>query len=125
MMALGALRSSSRVRCAGLMFQREIRPAGVRLPIFRGLNGDPPKAESRFTNMKLRLSAGVLLLGIAQMTRAWAEPNVSPPFEVHASLNGEPLQLHAFAQGAFGLFEVSKPINVEIRTGFDVRWVNV
>ena len=75
--------------------------------------------------MKLRQSAGVLLLGFAQLARAWAAPDVAAPFEVHASLNGEPLQLHAFAQGAFGLFEASKPIDVEIRTGFDVRWVNV
>jgi hypothetical protein len=125
MMAFGALRSSSRVKRAGSMFQREIRPAGDQPPIFRGLNGDPPKAESRFTYMKLRQSAGVLLLGFAQLARAWAAPDVAAPFEVHASLNGEPLQLHAFAQGAFGLFEASKPIDVEIRTGFDVRWVNV
>jgi hypothetical protein len=33
--------------------------------------------------------------------------------------------LHGFAQGAFGLFEFSRPVAVEIRTDFDVRWVDI
>lgn len=40
-------------------------------------------------------------------------------------VNGSPAQLHSFPGGAFSLFEVDKPVNVEIRTGFYVRWVDV
>jgi hypothetical protein len=46
-----------------------------------------------------------------------------PDFE--AVIAGKTLELHGFAQGAFGLPEVTGPVDVEIHTGFDVRWVNV
>ncbi len=48
-----------------------------------------------------------------------------PPPDFQAEVRGRPIELHDFLQGAFGLFEISGPADVEIRTGFDVRWVNV
>lgn len=45
--------------------------------------------------------------------------------EVEARLDGRPLELHQFAQGWFGVFEVGRPRAVEVRTAFDVRWVDV
>jgi hypothetical protein len=35
------------------------------------------------------------------------------------------IELHDFPQGAFGIFEVTRPAMVEIQTNFDVRWVTV
>jgi len=56
---------------------------------------------------------------------ARAASPAAPPADFQATLNGQPLELHDFPQGAFGLFGVSGPADVEIRTGFDVRWVNI
>jgi|ERR1017187_1501535 hypothetical protein len=47
----------------------------------------------------------------------------APDFRV--LVGGQPVELHEFPQGAFGLFEVVRPVDVDLRTGFDVRWVNV
>src|SRR5471032_619137 len=58
------------------------------------------------------------LLAAAPMLRA-----AGPDFE--ARVGGRALELHGFAQGAFGLFETTGPVDVDIRTGFDVRWVTV
>jgi hypothetical protein len=41
------------------------------------------------------------------------------------TVSGQPLALHEFEQGAFGLFSLAQPVEVEICTGFDVRWVDV
>ena len=46
-----------------------------------------------------------------------------PLFQVR--VNGGAIQLYNFHGGAFGLFEVARPAEVEIRAGFDVRWVDV
>lgn len=40
-------------------------------------------------------------------------------------MNGQPLDLHEFLQGAFGQFELARPVEIEIRAAFDVRWVEV
>ncbi len=41
------------------------------------------------------------------------------------AINGQALALHDFRQGAFGLFELAQPAEVVVRTGFDVRWVDI
>jgi hypothetical protein len=41
------------------------------------------------------------------------------------AVNGQPLALHDFRQGAFGLFELAQPAEVVVRTDFDVRWVDI
>ena len=46
-----------------------------------------------------------------------------PLFQVR--VNGQPLDLHEFLQGAFGQFELAQPVEVEIQAAFDVRWVEV
>jgi hypothetical protein len=40
-------------------------------------------------------------------------------------VNGQALALHDFPQGSFGLFELGRPADVEIRAHFDARWVVV
>jgi hypothetical protein len=67
---------------------------------------------------------GVLVLGFAAVA-GWAATPAAPPSEFEAWLNGRPLELHDFPQGAFGLFEAAGAADLEIRTGFDVRWVDV
>jgi hypothetical protein len=47
----------------------------------------------------------------------------APDFAVRA--NGKPVPLHEFGGGAFGHVEIDKPVDVEIRTAFDVRWADV
>ena len=63
----------------------------------------------------LALAAGALL-GLVQLASA---------LEFQVVLDGRPLELHGFEEGAFGIYEMAKPIAVEIRTDFDVRWVVV
>lgn len=70
----------------------------------------------------MRLSTGLFLLGMGAPLAAWAQ---SAPADLEASANGAPLQLHSFTEGAFGLVEVAAPLDIDIRTGFDVRWVDV
>ncbi len=70
----------------------------------------------------MRFSIVFVLLGI--VASCFAAP-YSPPPEFTVSVNGRPLELHEFPQGAFGLFEVAKAAEVEINAGFDVRWVDV
>lgn len=60
----------------------------------------------------------VLALALAATLRAAAP-------EFSARLDGRPLELHSFRQGAFAVFDDSGPGDLEIRTSFDVRWVNV
>ena len=43
----------------------------------------------------------------------------------HVSVNKQPVELHEFLQGAFGQFELTHAVEVEIRAGFNVRWVDV
>jgi polygalacturonase len=45
------------------------------------------------------------------------------PLDVTAG--GRHLQLHEFTEGSFGLFEVARPVRIEIRADFNVRWVDV
>jgi len=42
-----------------------------------------------------------------------------------AKVNGRTLPLNEFAQGSFALFELARPVEIEIQAGFDVRWVEV
>jgi Glycosyl hydrolases family 28 len=65
---------------------------------------------------------GILALGFAVSLNASVP---APASDFQAAVNGEPLELHEFTQGAFGLFELAKPVDVEIRLGFDVWWINV
>ncbi|HXQ82120.1 MAG TPA: glycosyl hydrolase family 28 protein [Opitutaceae bacterium] len=67
----------------------------------------------------------VLAIGMAVLAPARAASPAAPPADFQATLNGEPLQLHDFPQGAFGLFEAAGSAEVEIRAGFEVRWVDV
>ena len=75
--------------------------------------------------MNLIRPLGVLALGIAALAPSWGAPPAPPPADIHATLNGQPLPLHEFPLGAFCVFEAAWPADVEIRTDFDVRWVNV
>lgn len=47
----------------------------------------------------------------------------TPLFQV--KVNGKLLALHEFEQGSFGQFAYEGPTEVEIRTGFNTRWVDV
>ena len=73
--------------------------------------------------MRINPPFWVFALGSAVALPAPTLRAAEPDFQ--AFVSGQPLQLHGFLQGAFGLFEVASPVDVEIRTGFDVRWVNV
>jgi hypothetical protein len=75
--------------------------------------------------MRLKLPVGVLVLGFAPLAPAWGDPAAAAPPDFQVSVENRLIGLHDFPQGAFGLFEVDRPAKVEIRTGFDVRWVNV
>jgi len=68
---------------------------------------------------------GILALGLAASLRGSTPSPPAPAPDFQAQVNGQPLELHEFSKGAFGLFEVASPVDVEIRLGFDVRWVNV
>lgn len=46
-----------------------------------------------------------------------------PAFEVRVADTLVPL--HEFPRGLFAIFEVARPVDVEIRTNFDVRWVDI
>jgi hypothetical protein len=54
-----------------------------------------------------------------------ATPYSGPGPLYTVSIGGHAVELHDFAQGAFGVFEVAHPVEIEIRAGFDVRWVEV
>jgi hypothetical protein len=64
----------------------------------------------------------VLALAAAAGLRASGPPAT---LEFQVALDGHPIELHGFKQGAFGLFEMAGPVEIEVRTDFDVRWVNV
>ncbi len=64
----------------------------------------------------------LLSLGFAASLHA-SVPEHVPDFRAY--VDGKPLELHEFPQGAFGLPEVAHPVDMELRTGFDVRWVTV
>lgn len=66
--------------------------------------------------MKLRI---LLVLAILAPALLHAQPLFT------ASVNGHAIELHDFSKGSFGLFEVARPVDVEVRAGFDVRWVDV
>src|ERR1019366_2121992 len=75
--------------------------------------------------MKLIKALCVVAFGFAAAAPSRAASPASAPADFEARLNGRPLELHDFPQGAFGLFEAAGAAEVEIRTGFDVRWVPV
>lgn len=54
-----------------------------------------------------------------------APATAQTPSFFKVSVSGANLQMHDFNQGAFGLFEFTKPVDVEIRADFNVRWVDV
>lgn len=61
-----------------------------------------------------------LLINFAFFQTA-AQPE--PLFQV--TVDGRALRLHDFHGGSFGQFDLARPSEVVIRTGFDVRWVDV
>ena len=75
--------------------------------------------------MRLKPSVCLLVMGLAPLAPCRAVPDAAPPADFQAYAQGRRIELHDFPQGAFGLFEIARPERVEIRTGFDVRWVNV
>ena len=50
-------------------------------------------------------------------------PAPEPMFS--AKIDGQPITLHDFNGGSFGIFAAGKPAMVVIHTGFDARWVDV
>ncbi len=46
-----------------------------------------------------------------------------PIFEIHAG--GERIPTHDLSAAAFGQFEITRPVEVSIRTEYDVRWVDI
>ena len=72
--------------------------------------------------MKMTTFTGILALACAASLKGSVP---GPASDFQAMVNGQPLELHEFTQGVFGLFEVTRPVDIEIRLGFDVRWVNV
>jgi hypothetical protein len=70
----------------------------------------------------MRKSIAIFLVGLASSLCGWSQ---SAPPDFRATLDGQPLELHDFTQGAFGLFEVAGARDVAIGTPFDVRWVDV
>jgi len=75
--------------------------------------------------MNLNQTLGVLALVSALLAPARGASPSAPPADFQAKVNGQPVLLHDFPQGAFCLFEAAGPSEVEIRTDFDVRWVNI
>jgi len=77
-------------------------------------------------NTRLAILLVVLLLcelsAVAQQSDRSAM--VQPPL-FSAVVDGRAVELHEFEQGSFGLFEVNSPVEVEVRSDFDVRWVDI
>jgi hypothetical protein len=48
-----------------------------------------------------------------------------PRVRFEVSAGAVPVELHEFPRGVFGIFEVSKPVDVEIKANFDIRWVDL
>jgi Glycosyl hydrolases family 28 len=67
--------------------------------------------------------------GVVGAVRAQDAPGLAcPPAPLPtftAMLDGRPLELHGFSGGSFGIFAEDGRSEIVIRTGFDVRWVNV
>lgn len=53
-----------------------------------------------------------------------ANASTLPPLYT-ATVDQQPVTLHAFSKGSFGIFSMHKPVDVQIRTDFDVRLVVV
>ena len=51
------------------------------------------------------------------------QPSSTDLFQVTAA--GRPVELHEFGGGAFGLFELTAPMDIEVRAGFTIRWVDI
>jgi hypothetical protein len=75
--------------------------------------------------MEPRHLLAILGFVVAVMGRLDAAPFPSRPLEFSAEADGRALELHEFRQGKFALFEAAGPFDVDIRTGFEIRWVNV
>lgn len=71
------------------------------------------------------LLPAVIALGLGALSPVCAAPFPARPVEFTAGANGRPLELHECPLGKFAIFEVAAPTDIEIRTGFDVRWVNL
>jgi hypothetical protein len=70
------------------------------------------------------------LLALALFTTSISAAQGSKPYPgpgplYVAAIDGHAITLHDFAGGSFGVFEVAQPVEVEVRAGFDVRWVDV
>ena len=67
----------------------------------------------------------IALLLLSVLLFQAAVPAQAPQSLFEVKVNGAAIQLYNFHGGSFGLFEVARPAEVEILTGFDVRWVDV
>ena len=66
----------------------------------------------------------MMLLSVALLAQAQTPPPTAVSlFKVSAG--GHPVELHEFGGGAFGLFEVPKPIEITVHAGFNVQWAVV
>jgi hypothetical protein len=84
--------------------------------------------DCRIAGLALWLSCWLLGAAVASLRAEDAPglaclPGAMPQFA--ATLNGRPLEMHAFGSGSFAIFELSGPGEVVLHAGFDVRWVNV
>jgi len=71
----------------------------------------------------VQMTAAFLLFGLLFFQSASTAPAPEPMYSV--KVNGQPLPLHDFLQGSFGQFELGRLAEIEIRTSFDVRWVDI
>jgi hypothetical protein len=63
----------------------------------------------------------ILLFSLLSFFQA---PSAAPKL-LELKVAGQPVPLYEFPAGAFAVFEVARPVTVELRAGFDVRWVDI
>ncbi len=84
--------------------------------------------DCEWAGLVLSLSFGVAC-GTGAAVHAQDAPGLQcPPDRLPmftATLDGRPLELHSFRSGSFAIFAEDGKSEIVIRTGFDVRWVNV
>jgi hypothetical protein len=65
----------------------------------------------------------LLLAALLQLAAVAQAQQPAPSCQV--TIDGHAVALHDFRQGAFGLFELTQPAEIVVRTDFDVRWVDI
>jgi hypothetical protein len=73
--------------------------------------------------MKVKTALALLLGALSLHPQTPAQPAAVDLFQVTAG--GQAVTLHEFGGGAFGLFEFAKPVEVEIRAAFAIRWADI